>query len=185
MVLRNSAAEFSGRLSLFPWPKAVAFMASCVERRRPAVRVLNADGRRRDVEVFDAMLDALWLVASGEAGSRERRWDDLDSFSELASDDEADGQGAFAEDAIVALWYASQFLRTSDSQYLMHCATRCVDSACFLQEIPGSPADAGDAEVRIRTEDLEDLENSGELAEGVLQRLRSRSVREAARSFPM
>lgn len=182
MVLAFDRSDVGSRLAALGGPHIAAFLAACVERRKPAVHILGDEGRPDDVATFEATLEDLWSLAAGTIAVGDRAWSSLDAFDELESDEEAEGDLAFAEDAIIALWYATQFIRTGDVENALHCASRCVDSAGFLDDERGGSGGFGDAEIRIQLQDLADLEQSGSGPE-LSALLKERAIAEANRAF--
>lgn len=183
MALAFDRSSVKRRLTALSVPRVVAFLAACVERRKPAVQVLRYEGRPNDLATFEATLEDLWSLAAGTLVVSDRAWSGLDAFDELESEEEAEGDLAFAEDAIIALWYATQFLRTEDVAYALHCASRCVDSAGFMDNEPDESGSFGDAEIGHQFHDLAELEQSGESDHGLSARLKQRAIANAVRSF--
>jgi hypothetical protein len=178
---RSGVASQLARLSS---SRIAAFLAACVERRKPATQALRGQGRAGDLAIFEETLEDLWSLASGRLVLEDGVWDRIDEFSEITSEEEAEGELVFAEDAIVALWYATKFLRSGDTDHVLDCASRCVDSADFWDDETGRSENFGDAEIRIQLQDLEELQQSKESDYVVAARLRERAVAEATRAFP-
>jgi hypothetical protein len=183
MVVAFDRNGLEARLNRVSQLGVVAFMAGCVQRRRSAVQVLVNHGRDADVDAFDSVLDDLWAVVAGELDVSSRSWDGLDGFDELESDEEAEGALAYSEDAIVALWYATQFMRKGGREFALHCASRCYDSAGFLDDAVGGDFEFADTEARIQLEDLAEIESIStgrRLATALKQRADLESVRVAS-----
>ena len=170
------------RLASLRRPALVAFMASCVQRRACCVRVLADHGRNADLAVFNDMLENLWRAASS-SGPGDVQWDVLDHFEEIRSDEEGEGLFAFSEDAIVSLWYATQYVRNGNVDFAFHCANRCYDSAGFVDEVTDSDSSFADVEAQMQLDDLAVLEGRDTVPDDVLSDMRTRSTNEAERVF--
>lgn len=157
-----------------------AFMAACVQRHRLAAQALNDCGRDTDVATFNAILENLWVLAAGTVDLSSSSWDGLDGFGELELDEEAHGVLAYSEDAIVALWYATQFVRTGELDFALHCASRCRDSAGFLDDFIDGDFGFAESETRIQLWDLLEIE-SGPVDPELIAKLKLRSDLEAGR----
>lgn len=158
----------------------VAFMAGCVQRRRLAVQALADHGRGDDIFTFESVLGDLWAVTAGELEVSSRPWDGLDGFDELESDEEAEGALAYSEDVIVALWYATQFIRNGERGFALHCASRCYDSAGFLDDAVNGNFSFAATEARIQLDDLAEIE-SGSTGSELVTALKERADFEADR----
>lgn len=180
MVVAFDRNDLEARLNRVSQPGVIAFMAGCVHRRRLAVQVLTDHGRDVDVATFDSVLDDLWAVVAGELDASSRSWDRLDGFNELESDEEAEGTLAYSEDAIVALWYATQFMRNGGREFALHCASRCYDSAGFMDDAVSDNFEFADTEARIQLKDLTEIE-SGSTGAELVATLKRRADLESVR----
>ncbi|GAA2633688.1 hypothetical protein [Paractinoplanes durhamensis] len=182
MVLKFDRAGVADSLTRIDQDRAVAFTAACVQRRKPGVDLLPDQGRQADLATFETTLADLWAVAAGDLAASERSWDGLDNFAELQSEEEAEGALAFGEDAVAALWYATKLIRDDNREFGVHCASRCVDSAGFLDDLADDSADFADNEIRLQSADLDDLTRPGTPITEVISRLRERAAGEATRT---
>jgi len=182
MVLKFDRTGVADRLTPLSRERAIAFTAACAERRKPGADLLAEEDRQADLATFEATLGDLWAVAAGELAPADRPWDGLDNFAELQSEEEAEGKLAFCEDAVATLWYATKLIRDDDIEFAVHCASRSVDSAGFLDDSTDEADEFSDAEIRRQLADLSDLALADVPASELVARLRDRAVGEAART---
>lgn len=174
--------SLKARLAALDGPAVIAFLASCVQRRERCVEILDGLGRSADLAAFGETLGNLWRAAGDGSYLGTARWDALDHFDEVRSDEEAEGILAFSEDGIVSLWYATQFARNGDREFAFHCASRCYDSAGFVDEMTDDADSFADTEVQMQLADLGLLETASPSSE-LLSGLRARSIDEAERIY--
>ena len=182
MVLKFDRIGVADRVAPLSRERAVAFTAACVERRKPGADLLAEQGRQADLATFETTLSDLWAVAAGELAPSARPWDGLDGFAEIQSEEEAEGKLAFCEDAVATLWYATKLIRDNDAEFAVHCASRSVDSAGFLDDSTGDAGEFGDSEIRLQLADLADLGLTDLPAAELIARLRDRAAGEASRT---
>ncbi|RBQ20023.1 hypothetical protein DP939_09330 [Spongiactinospora rosea] len=174
-----SRAGLADRLADLDAGALIVFAASCVQRRVSAAQALATHGRSEDLEALETLLSDLWSAPFTRWAS-PGRWEQANDFEEIHADEEAEGALAFSEDAVVALWYAIQYVSSGDCASILECAARCYDCAGFVDDACGDTYAFAAAEARMQLEDLS-LLASHPVDPELVSTLKERSVQESER----
>lgn len=150
-------AEVQRRLCALTPNSGLAFASSCCERLLPNYSVFRSEVNWGNDAPLRQALDRLWALSSG-AAVQPNEISNLTAQCEAVAPDAEDFDSLFtasAQDAVLAICSALDFVSTNDILKLVQCSSYAIDTVdLYVQEIDKMPANSPDLETRIRNHHL-------------------------------